>query len=251
MRFHLLALSFGAMIAALALAEPAGANIMIVIDKSAQKMTVTVNGEDRYTWPVSTGRNGYDTPNGDFQPFRMEKDHFSREWDDAPMPNSIFFTKIGHAIHGTFEARNLGRPVSHGCVRLSTQNAATLYALVKEEGVFNTRVRLTGETPKIEKLDDAVASRDRNNGNDRDAARTRESTDTARTSSAARTPESEPARKPDYVRNYATNRDNDDDAPAVQPQQRYQTQYNSRSYYYYRDRPYDRSYGRGLFSNGW
>ena len=148
MRLHRLALFFfTAALAALTLAQPARANIMIIIDKSAQKMTVTVNGEDRYTWPVSTGRSGYDTPSGDFQPFRMEKDHFSREWDDAPMPNSIFFTKIGHAIHGTFEARNLGRPASHGCVRLSTQNAATLYALVKQEGVFNTRVKLTGEVP--------------------------------------------------------------------------------------------------------
>jgi lipoprotein-anchoring transpeptidase ErfK/SrfK len=112
-------------------AQPARANIMIIIDKSAQKMTVTVNGEERYTWPVSTGRSGYDTPSGDFQPFRIERDHYSREWDDAPMPNSIFFSKIGHAIHGTFEARNLGRPVSHGCVRLSTQNAATQFALIK------------------------------------------------------------------------------------------------------------------------
>jgi hypothetical protein len=174
MRLHRLALPFAAALVALLFAQPARANIMIIIDKSAQKMTVTVNGEERYIWPVSTGRSGYDTPSGDFQPFRMERDHYSQEWDDAPMPNSIFFTKIGHAIHGTFEARNLGRPVSHGCVRLSTQNAATLYALVKEEGVFNTRVRLTGEAPKG---DDAVARRDRDNGNDRDGARNR---DTAR-----------------------------------------------------------------------
>ena len=156
MRLHRIALSFAAIVAVFTLAQAAHANVMIIIDKSAQKMTVTVNGEDRYTWPVSTGRDRYDTPSGDFQPFRMEKDHFSREWDDAPMPNSIFFTKIGHAIHGTFEARNLGRPVSHGCVRLSTQNAATLYALVTEECVFNTRVRLTGEAPKG---GDAVARR--------------------------------------------------------------------------------------------
>ena len=134
--------------------------VMILIDKSAQKMTVTVNGEDRYVWPVSTGRSGYDTPSGDFQPFRMEKDHYSREWDDAPMPNSIFFSKIGHAIHGTFEARNLGRPASHGCVRLSTQNAATLFALVKQEGVFNTRVRLVGQIPNTDPADDAIARRD-------------------------------------------------------------------------------------------
>ena len=64
-------------------------------------MTVTVDGEPLYIWPVSTGVAGYDTPAGEFKPFRMERDHFSREWDDAPMPYSIFFTKQGHAIHGT------------------------------------------------------------------------------------------------------------------------------------------------------
>ena len=101
MRLHHLAFSFAAAFSALIVTSAARANIMIVIDKSVQKMTVTVDGQERYTWPVSTGRGGYDTPSGEFQPFRMERDHFSREWDDAPMPNSIFFTKIGHAIHGT------------------------------------------------------------------------------------------------------------------------------------------------------
>src|SRR5215813_6225925 len=137
MRLLGLALPFAAALATLILAQPACANILITINKSAQKMTVTVNGEDRYIWPVSTGRSGYDTPSGDFQPFRMEKDHYSREWDDAPMPNSIFFTKIGHAIHGTFEARNLGRPVSHGCVFFFQAEDGIRDALVKDEGVFN------------------------------------------------------------------------------------------------------------------
>jgi L,D-transpeptidase-like protein len=139
MRLHRFTFPLAAIIAAFTLAQAAHANVMIIIDKSAQTMTVTVNGDDRYIWPVSTGRAGYDTPLGDFQPFRMEKNHYSREWDDAPMPNSIFFTKEGHAIHGSYEVRNLGRPASHGCVRLAPQNAAILYALVKDEGVFNTR----------------------------------------------------------------------------------------------------------------
>ena len=145
--FTLFAFPLAAIIALVTFAQAAHANVMIIIDKSAQKMTVTVNGEDRYTWPVSTGRNGYDTPSGDFQPFRMEKDHFSREWDDAPMPNSIFFTKIGHAIHGTYEVKRLGNPASHGCVRLSPQNAATLYDLVADTGLENTQVVLAGLTP--------------------------------------------------------------------------------------------------------
>ena len=62
------------------------------------------------------------------------------------MPHSIFFTKIGHAIHGTDSAGRLGSPASHGCVRLSRANAATLYALVQEQGVLNTTVTLTGSS---------------------------------------------------------------------------------------------------------
>jgi hypothetical protein len=239
MRLHRIAFPFAAIIAVATLAQAAHANVMIIIDKSAQKMTVTVNGEDRYTWPVSTGRDGYDTPSGDFQPFRMEKDHFSREWDDAPMPNSIFFSKIGHAIHGTYEVRNLGRPASHGCVRLAPQNAATLYALVKDEGVFNTRVRLVGEIPKSS---DLVASRDRGT--------TREST----RGSGYNQP-----RNP-YGRNYGTDDVDTDDAPqprSYQTRDPRETQYSSRSYYYQRPYPYpyyERRYysGRGLFGpSGW
>jgi hypothetical protein len=63
------------------------------------------------------------------------------------MPNSIFFTKDGHAIHGSFEVKKLGKPVSHGCVRISPKNAATLYKLVGKSGLKNTQVVLTGVTP--------------------------------------------------------------------------------------------------------
>ncbi len=124
----------------------AQAKIAITVDKNAQMMTVAVDGAERYQWPVSTGIPSYETPNGSFRTFRMEQDHFSKEFDDAPMPHSIFFTKIGHAIHGTdFEGR-LGTPASHGCVRLSKANAATLYAMVEKDGVLNTTVTLTGSS---------------------------------------------------------------------------------------------------------
>jgi lipoprotein-anchoring transpeptidase ErfK/SrfK len=128
----------------LLLGQAANADLLIQIDKSAQRMTVTVNGEQIYSWPVSTGGTGYDTPSGTFKPFRMEIDHYSDEWDDAPMPYSIFFTQIGHAIHGTYQQRSLGRAVSHGCVRLSVKNAATLWKLVKQEKMADTKVVLSG-----------------------------------------------------------------------------------------------------------
>src|SRR4029079_7522605 len=89
---------------------PAAAHILIEIDKSAQRMTVSQDGAQLHAWPVSTGDGGYDTPSGELKPFRMEKDHFSREWDDAPMPNSIFFTTRGHAITGTTHQSSTGCP---------------------------------------------------------------------------------------------------------------------------------------------
>jgi hypothetical protein len=124
----------------------AQANVSITVDKNAQLMTVAVDGVERYHWPVSTGIPSYETPNGSFRTFRMEQDHYSKEFDDAPMPHSIFFTKIGHAIHGTDSEGRLGSPASHGCVRLSRANASTLYELVQREGVLNTTVTLTGSS---------------------------------------------------------------------------------------------------------
>jgi hypothetical protein len=122
----------------------AEAGIRIDIDKSAQLMTVSVDGAPRYRWPVSTGRAAFATPSGTYRPFRMEVDHYSKEWDDAPMPHSIFFTKEGHAIHGSYETRRLGSPASHGCVRLAPKNAATLFALVQRYGLGSTTVSLYG-----------------------------------------------------------------------------------------------------------
>src|SRR5882724_9483633 len=124
----------------------AQAKVAITVDKDNQQMSVAVDGVERYRWSVSTGIPSYETPNGSYRTFRMEEDHYSKEFDDAPMPHSIFFTKIGHAIHGTDSASKLGSPASHGCVRLSRANAATLYAIVQEQGVLNTTVTLTGSS---------------------------------------------------------------------------------------------------------
>jgi hypothetical protein len=125
-------------------AGAAQAKVSITVDKDSQTMTVAVDGVARYQWPVSSGNPSHETPNGSFRAFRMEEDHYSKEFDDAPMPHSIFFTKEGHAIHGTESEGRLGTPVSHGCVRLSRANATTLYALVEQQGVLNTTVTLTG-----------------------------------------------------------------------------------------------------------
>lgn len=118
--------------------------VEIIISKVGQKMTVKVDGDTEYVWPVSTGAARYETPSGKYRPFRMEVEHFSKEWDDAPMPHSIFFTGRGHAIHGSFYVKSLGRRASHGCVRLAPDNAAKLFALVKANGMSNTSVVVKG-----------------------------------------------------------------------------------------------------------
>ncbi len=93
-----------ATIAVLMVGQAAHADLLIQVDKSAQRMTVTVNGKQLYDWPVSTGGRDYDTPSGAFKPFRMDIDHHSDEWDNAPMPYSIFFTQTGDAVHGTMSS---------------------------------------------------------------------------------------------------------------------------------------------------
>ncbi len=129
----------------MAQAVPAGAAVLVTIDKSTQRMMVQVDGNLRWVWPVSTGRAGHDTPSGRYTAFRMEADHFSKEWDDAPMPHSIFFSPTGHAIHGYLDTRRIGTPASHGCVRLNPANATRLYELVEKEGLPNTKVVVTGD----------------------------------------------------------------------------------------------------------
>ena len=124
---------------------PAEAKVLVTINKSAQRMTVSVDGEQLHNWAVSTGRAGRDTPSGKYRAFRMEKDHYSKEWDDAPMPHSIFFTRVGHAIHGSFETAKIGSPASAGCVRLEPENAEQLFALVEKQGVLNTTVQVSGD----------------------------------------------------------------------------------------------------------
>jgi hypothetical protein len=133
------AIAITAFSALLCLAAPAKAEVLVSISKSQQQMTVSIDGARTYHWAVSTGRPGYDTPSGGFRATRLERVYYSKKFDDAPMPNSVFFYG-GYAIHGTYEESKLGSPVSHGCVRLARANAETLYALVRARGMSNTRV---------------------------------------------------------------------------------------------------------------
>jgi lipoprotein-anchoring transpeptidase ErfK/SrfK len=122
---------------------PASADVVATIDLAAQKMTVKVDGTVQHEWAISSGRGSYRTPVGTFRPQSMHARHFSSLFNNAPMPYSIFFH--GHyAVHGTTDIKNLGRPASHGCVRLHPANARVLFELIQKQGPANAQIVVTG-----------------------------------------------------------------------------------------------------------
>ena len=140
LRILVIALAALAVLAAGPLA--AQASIVITVNKTTQRLSVSVNGEPRYQWPVSTARWGYSTPNGTYRPERLERTWYSSKYHNSPMPYSIFFDG-GYAIHGSYEISHIGRPASHGCIRLHPSNAAVLFSLVRaHEG--DTRIVIQG-----------------------------------------------------------------------------------------------------------
>lgn len=131
----------GAAVAAALMATVATAEARVIakIDIGTQKMRVFVDGQLRHTWAISSGRRGHETPTGTFRPQRLERQWYSRQYDDAPMPYSVFFSG-GYAIHGGHS--RVGGPASHGCIRLTTGNAAAFFSLVSERGAGNTRIEI-------------------------------------------------------------------------------------------------------------
>ena len=128
-----------AFVAVLALASPALADVVARVSIASQRMVLIVDGEVEAVWKVSTAGRGYHTPRGSYRPKVLRRMHYSSKYENAPMPHSVFF-RGGYAVHGTDHVRSLGRPVSHGCIRLAPRNAATLYHLIRQHGLRATRI---------------------------------------------------------------------------------------------------------------
>ncbi len=122
--------------------------IKVSVNLSTQRMHVYEHGKLKYTWRVSSGRGRYRTPNGNYKPTWMSRMHYSKQYYNSPMPHSIFFHR-GYAIHGTGAVRQLGRPASHGCVRLHPSNARRLFRMVRKYGKKRTKITVHGVTPKV------------------------------------------------------------------------------------------------------
>lgn len=145
-------------LAGLSLAAPAAfATVRIRVDLGAQRLTATNADGETVTWKISSGRRGFETPTGSFKVYRTEADHFSDEYDQAPMPYAMFFSPRGLAIHGTSE-RGLGRPASHGCVRLSTPHAQQLFGWVERGGAT---VEIVGGGARVAQRDGRGGERPR------------------------------------------------------------------------------------------
>lgn len=118
------------------------ANLIAKVSLSSQTMTVSQNGFVKYRWKVSTARKGYVTPQGSWSAKWLSRNHRSRKYDNAPMPYAVFFNG-GYAVHATFDLKRLGRPASHGCIRLHPDNAAEFFSLASQHGLKNTKIVVT------------------------------------------------------------------------------------------------------------
>lgn len=122
---------------------PGPAGVRATVNLAKQRMDVVVNRgngvKETYSWKVSTGRKGFETPPGQFRPDYLDEMHYSSKYENAPMPYSVFFND-GIAVHATTETKHLGRPASHGCVRLDKANAETFFRAVAEIGMMRTAI---------------------------------------------------------------------------------------------------------------
>jgi len=116
-------------------------DIRIYVNKSTQTMKVYKGNVLIYTWLCSTGKKGYRTPSGNYKPYHAVPMHYSRKWNNSPMPYSVFYHK-GFAIHGTNYVRNLGRQASHGCIRLNTRHAKKIYHLARKYGYKRVHIQV-------------------------------------------------------------------------------------------------------------
>jgi L,D-transpeptidase-like protein len=118
---------------------PPPITLLLKADLGSQRLTVIENGKERHVWPISSGTAGYATKTGTFHPQWASRMWRSRQYGYAPMPYAVFFHR-GTAFHGTAATGLLGRPASHGCIRLATGNAAQLFKLVHKHGYAQTKI---------------------------------------------------------------------------------------------------------------
>ena len=102
--------------------------VAIIVSVPKQRAYVYRNGILIGVSTCSTGKKGYETPTGVFTILQKAEEHYSSEFDDAPMPHMERLTWQGVALHA---GKLPGYPASHGCVRLPPKFAENLYAVTQ------------------------------------------------------------------------------------------------------------------------
>ena len=115
--------------------------LMVLVSVPEQVMHVYRNGILIGRSTVSTGSTGHATPGGVFSILEKKQEHYSKTYDNAPMPNMQRLTWTGIAMH----SGNLpGYPASHGCIRLPFDFSQLLFSATSKGG---TVVVGNGKTP--------------------------------------------------------------------------------------------------------
>ncbi|NSY68709.1 L,D-transpeptidase family protein [Agrobacterium tumefaciens] len=124
LRFRLLTGMLSASILAFPALAADNKSLQIVVSKSDQSLALYENGEIVATSKVSTGKAGHETPSGIFSILEKRKYHESNIYSAAPMPFMQRLTWSGIALH---EGKVPNYPASHGCVRLPSKFAQSLF----------------------------------------------------------------------------------------------------------------------------
>lgn len=100
----------------------------LVVSKADQKVYHFSEGKLVNVFTCSTALPQYDLDPGVYKVYMRSRKHWSKLYE-VWMPHSLFFHR-GYALHATNMIKQLGRPASHGCVRLHPNDAETLYGQV-------------------------------------------------------------------------------------------------------------------------
>lgn len=122
--------------------DRAKADVLAHVILSEQRLHLYVDGEKKGVWKISGGKHRGWTRTGTFRPYFLSRHHRSRLFRGAPMPYAVFYDSHW-AIHGTNAIKRLGRPASHGCVRLHPKHASILFNLVRKRGKKNIVIWIT------------------------------------------------------------------------------------------------------------
>jgi len=138
--------------AVVASAEPATVNgVRVTVDLSERRMVIEDGGQAVRTFGVAIGKPSHPTPPGQYTLRKMiwsprwvpPKD---REWSRGKTPKNpgdpnnpmqsvkIFFKEPYYYIHGTNDPKSIGAAASHGCIRMTPEDAAELGAYLMQHG---------------------------------------------------------------------------------------------------------------------